>query len=123
MHEIRDLPEPRPLVDEERLLLDRLLTRDFPGRDALKDQLRSVRIAADCLTCASRELTVASKVARAGVARRIPVEATGADEDGVPIHVLLHVVDGAIFSVEVFRDDGGEIRRMPSVDSLDVVAI
>jgi len=32
-------------------------------------------------------------------------------------------VDGAISSVEVFRDDGGEIRRMPSVDSLDVVAI
>jgi hypothetical protein len=62
-------------------------------------------------------------VTRAGVARRIPVEAMGADEDGVPIYVLLHVVDGAISSVEVFRDDGGEIRRMPSVDSLDVVAI
>jgi hypothetical protein len=123
VHEIRELTVPRPLVDEERLLLNRLLTRDFPGRDALKDQLRSVRVAADCLTCASRELTVPSEVTRAGIARRIPVEATGSDEDGVPIHILLHVVDGVISSVEVFRDDGGEIRRMPSVDSLNVLSI
>jgi hypothetical protein len=47
---------------------------------------------------------------RAPVALRIPVEGMAADADGVAIAVLLHVVDGWVTELEVYRVDGKQIR-------------
>jgi hypothetical protein len=43
----------------------------------------------------------------------VPVEAVAPDSDGVPVHFLLHVVDGLAREVEVFREDSAPIRRLP----------
>jgi hypothetical protein len=57
---------------------------------------------------------------RAPVRTRIPVEAEGVDQDGVPIHFLLHVVDGFAKELEIYREDSGPVRRLPSPDTLEL---
>ena len=54
---------------------------------------------------------------RADVVRRIPVEAESFDGEGATVHLLLHVVEGQINELEIYREDGkpprgrlGELR-------------
>ncbi|MCU1362893.1 MAG: hypothetical protein JWM55_721 [Acidimicrobiaceae bacterium] len=56
---------------------------------------------------------------RAEVSRRIPVEAEIEDSDGVTIHVLLHVADGLIDELELYREDSAPIRDVVEPNNLD----
>lgn len=47
---------------------------------------------------------------------RVPVEAEYLDADGVPICILLHVVDGRLNELEIFKADGGTIKNSPRPD-------
>lgn len=95
--------------DLERQLLEVLLGTDFPGKDAVAEQVAvaSVREIDDN---GSLEFAPSDKTP-AEVVRRIPVEAELDDSDGVTIHVLLHVVDGLVKEMEVYRDDSGRVQR------------
>jgi hypothetical protein len=99
----------RPLSDQERQLLAALLSAEFTGKSALAEQVKmaSVRAIDDngSLEFAPTDGTPAQ------VDRRIPVEAEIDDSDGVTIHVLLHVVDGIVKELEVYRDDSGRVQR------------
>lgn len=57
------------------------------------------------------------------VVRRIPVEAEADDNDGATIHLLLHVVDGFIKELELFRDGTGSVQRMPKPQDLRVIVL
>lgn len=50
----------------------------------------------------------------AHMVRLIPVEAEFADLDGVIVHVLLHVVNGRLHELEIYREDSGEVLRPAS---------
>ncbi len=86
-----------------------LLSAEFTGKSALVEQITmaSVRAIDDngSLEFAPSDGTPAK------VDRRIPVEAEIDDSDGVTIHVLLHVVDGIVRELEVYRDDSGRVQR------------
>ena len=60
---------------------------------------------------------------RAEVAHRIPVEAVAADSDGVPIHILLHVVDGMLQERTVLREDSRPFQHAPAEDELQVLVL
>jgi hypothetical protein len=45
------------------------------------------------------------------------------DTDGVLIHVLLHVVDGFMNELEIFREDSGPILRSLSSDDMRLLAL
>ena len=107
---------PRKLEADEQGLLERLLSQDFLGRDELIRQMPALRVSADCSSCGSLEFVNVGQ--KAQIEQRIPVEAVGFDEDGVPIHILLHVVDGAISSLEIYRVEGAEVQRMPYYETL-----
>jgi hypothetical protein len=64
-----------------------------------------------------------TRVVPAVVERRIPVEAELKDADGVTIHVLLHVLDGLLNELEVYRDDSGPIQRQISPEELDLIVL
>jgi hypothetical protein len=54
--------------------------------------------------------------------RRIPVEAEYEDLDRVTVHVLLHVIDGRLNEIEVYREDSAAVgRAATSVDDLRVM--
>lgn len=122
MHQIRKLEQPRRLNDEEFRVLESLLSTDFCGQAELRHQLHSVRVVGECMSCPTLILTVSRSAAdRAPVEHRVPVEAEGYDIDGMPIHFLLHVVDGYMSELEVYREDGEGIHNVPSSASLRVV--
>ena len=100
----------RPLSELEGQLLAVLLSTDFSGRDALVEQVAAASVRE---IDRNGSLEFASSVETpAEVARRIPVEAELNDSDSVTIHVLLHVVDGFLKELEVYRDDSGRVQRV-----------
>jgi hypothetical protein len=125
MHEFRALPHPRELSIAERSYLEFLLSRPFQGSAQLKEQLKSATVSEECSGgCGSIVLSVArspSTIAR--VKRRIPIEAQGVDVDRVPVHYLLHVVDGFLAELEIYREDSQPVIQPPSVDLLELFSL
>jgi hypothetical protein len=70
----------------------------------------------------SLELSVAD-VPRADVVERIPVEAEAEDIDGVTFHVLLHVVDGYINELEIYRNDSLPVQGPIRPEALRVLVL
>jgi hypothetical protein len=110
-----------PLSAQARQILDTLLTATFPGRDEVAQQVAVAQGRRldehGCLELSARE------AAAADVIRRIPVEAQTEDVDGMPIHVLLHVVDGYVDELEFFREDSGPLRAPIRPDDLRVIVL
>jgi hypothetical protein len=95
----------RSLGGPERATLAVLLAEPFRGSEALLRQAKIVRVNEECTCgCGSIGLTVDhDPTIRADVSERIPVEArsTVSADDGAPVEVLLHVVDGYMNELEV----------------------
>ena len=106
----------RPLTENERQLLERMLEDVFPGRDELRRQLGSVT-AKRINENGSLDLKVCSGPV-AQVPRRVPTEAWYPDTDGMMIRLLLHVVEGKMYGLEIYKDDGSKIIRSPTASSL-----
>lgn len=101
----------RKLSREEQAILDKLLSVDFPGRNQLLKQVDSLhaRLAESGDNYGTLDLITENTEAHANVEQRVPVEAEFMDADGVPVFVLLHVVDGLLHEMEIYRADGGDI--------------
>lgn len=105
----------------EQGIIDRLLEKAFPGRDELCEQMKK------CLVRTldednSVEFLVATDV-KSQVKRRIPVEAEFQDADGVLVHILLHVVDGKVNELEIYKEDGSSIIENPDPSKLKIVCL
>ncbi len=102
---------PRHLSTAERAVIEDLLSAGFVGGAGLLTQLECTRVtcegAGDTRTIA---LEVTDQTLPAVVLPvRIPVEGEVPDEDGTAIAVLLHVIDGYLHELEIYRVDGREI--------------
>jgi hypothetical protein len=108
----------RSLDADEMALLEKLLDHDFPGRDALRRQLPSVRGRQidehGCLELQYNGDTLADTTVGC------PTEGTCADVDGGVIAVLLHVKKGRMRLLEIVKEDGSEILRPPTGKDLRV---
>ena len=51
------------------------------------------------------------------------VEAEAKDEDGVVVHIRLHVVAGKPVELEFFREDGATVKRKPHASALELVVL
>lgn len=107
------------MTPQERSYVNRLLHDDFPGKEELVRQLDEARVRTIDQN-GSLEILV-RRGPRARVTRRIPVEGQFADADGVPIHILLHVLEGFASELEVYREDSSKVLAMPSADQLELV--
>ena len=111
----------RPLTDWERRLILRLLEPAFPGRDVLINQLEStlVRLIDEN---GSLELQCES-MSKASVEKRVPTEGEAMDRDGLTIHYLLHVVDGKLQELEVYKDDSSKVLRHAGPEDVEVMIL
>lgn len=101
----------RQLTDNERRLVNRLLEKDFPGRDAISEQVNEALVK-QIDENGSLEFDVG--IAPKAVSKfRIPTEGEIEDIDGVIVHVLLHVVDGRVSELEIFKEDNSPVKKMP----------
>ena len=53
--------------------------------------------------------------------RKFPVEAQAQDEDGMWIHALLFLADNRIDELEIYKDDGSMIRKMPGLEQWQIL--
>ncbi len=110
----------REQTSSERAILGRLLTAAFGGREEIREQILDARVR-ELDEERSLEFRLGTRV-RAPVKKRIPVEGSALDEDGIPIHFLLHVVNGYATELEVFKADCSRIKKMPAVADIEVVS-
>jgi len=107
----------------ELILLKKLLERDFPGRDNLLRQLDGLSVKTVDEE-GSLSIQVDPLAPSAEVKRRVVSEAYYCDEDdgisseGAKVNVLLHVVNGKLTEIEIYKDDGSPIKKRPSAEGL-----
>ena len=111
----------RALTPWERHVIQRLLERPFPGRDELLAQLECA-VGRPIDDDGSLDIRCACST-KAPVKRRIPTEAETKDRDGMTIHYLLHVVDGTMNELEVYKDDSSRVIQHAQPEDLEVVIL
>jgi len=102
-------------------MLTRLLNASFPGQQELKSQVLDSRFRVIDGN-QSLEIFPTSSIA-APVAKRIPVEAYAADEDGMQIQLLLFTRQGLAYMLEVLRGDGEQVKRLPPASAFNVTVL
>jgi hypothetical protein len=117
--------EYRAPSEREMALLHRLLGVPFLGRDELVQQLSDLRVRR--IDEDGSFALLVTKGVRAPVRERIPVEARYKDvdvepENGPYVYALLHVVDGRMTELEIFKEDGSPIIEQPNPETLEVIA-
>jgi hypothetical protein len=108
----------RKISQYERELLQLLLQQTFPGCEQLQAQMSGVSVEQVDDEGSIRFVDVSGE--RAPVVRRIPIEAEAADSDGIIIHALLHVVDGMLHELELYKEDGSQVSARPAVSEWHV---
>jgi len=110
----------RPLSDwERRIILRLLLAAPFAGRDDLLSQVE--KATARSIDEDGSISLKCSLTQKACVTTRIPVEGEARDTDGMTIHYLLHVVNGAIDELEVYKDDSSRVLRQAEPEDVTVM--
>jgi hypothetical protein len=112
----------RQLTRTENGLMQRLMVGEFPGKDQITRQLANCQ-ARTIDEEGSLEIKVDRAAVAAPVKKRIPVEAEGVDADGVLIHMLLHTGEGFVKELEIYKEDGSAIRRMPHPEEFEVIVL
>ena len=111
----------RKPTEMEQALFNRLLEAKFPGKDELAHLLGAVLVKT---IDNDGGLELLSQVeGKAAVTKRVPVEAEGKDEDGIVIHMLLHVVDGRPVELEFFREDTETVKKMPLPSAFELIVL
>lgn len=119
---IRHIP-PRDFTPEETSVIEKLLCVEFEGRNALKEQLNHTKVIGNCSCgCRSILLSSGSLAPMLSPSQRIPVEMESMDDDGVPVLFLLHVIEGYVSELEVFRADSEPLIKIPDVSDAVVTA-
>lgn len=119
-HSGQDEGARNPTPIEERLI-QTLIAGHFRGAERLRDQLDGLRVSSIDADGSLRLLPVPG-AGLADVKQRIPVEASYLDTDSVRVHLLVHVVDGLLNELEVFREDSGRVLTPPNlVSKMDVI--
>jgi hypothetical protein len=111
------------LTTFELALVQRFLTVEFQGREEIGSQIKGAT--GRWLTNAEAPaliIRVSDTCALANVNTRVSVDGVGHDEDGSELHFLFHVVDGKAAEIEIFRPDGGKVRKLPQPSTISVMA-
>lgn len=112
----------RPLTQNEKAIIEKLLSKPFPGRDELREQLEGclAQLTGDQDNYGSIYLFPVNKV-RANVKTRVPVDGLIDDSDEGGIDILLHVIDGYLNELEVVKFDGTSLKEKIDPKKIKVV--
>jgi hypothetical protein len=112
------IPVKRPLRDEEKALLDFLLSVEFPGSKELRAQAQHVEVVGECeCGCGTIDLHVRPHSVRAKTEKHIPIEAYGEALD-----VLLFAENGFLGMLEIVYYADPPEKPYPRPDQLKLWA-
>ncbi|MGD9681372.1 MAG: hypothetical protein AB7W16_09320 [Candidatus Obscuribacterales bacterium] len=118
----------------ELAILKKLLSRAFPGAEDLRAQLPGIQVETlDPGGSIKLVPPTGSQIAE-DIEARVPVEGwyvdgvrdsntkdiSGDDALDVKVHLLLHVVEGRLHELEVYKDDGSAILIPPSPERISI---
>jgi hypothetical protein len=110
----------RGLTDNERLLLERLLSRGTPEAKGYVEQLPLVTVASRCgCGCPTVDLAVGGRVASPRSPTVILSEAGGVSPEGISFGIILHGREGLVSELEFYPVDGEGVFTMPDLDTID----
>lgn len=101
----------RAATAAETAVLKELVNATVDEGHVLLKQIESVKVR-PIDSDGSLELVPPPDSPKAAVVGRVPVEGEVEDHDGIVVHVLLHVVDGLVAELEIYRDDLKQPRWM-----------
>lgn len=108
----------RDLTDDERGILERIFVELPDAKDELKAQSKSAKVIILDQEGSLRFTVPSSLSASEKFADRVPVTAIFDDDDGIPVYLLLHMKDGKLFELEIYKADGSKIVRTPVAEKL-----
>jgi hypothetical protein len=102
-------------------VLRSMLNATFPGQEELRMQILASHFR---IVDKNQSLSILPDDGSAApVVKTIPVEASAADEDGVPIQLLLFTRHGFAYMLEIIRADGQPVKQMPQSDEFVVMVL
>ena len=112
----------RHLSSLESALVEQLLAPDFSGKDEL------IRQSADALAVTidsdgSVRFRLGPSPPASTIRSRVPTEGEFQDSDAVTVHVLLHVVDGYMHELEIYKEDGSQVLDWSQATCMKVFAL
>jgi hypothetical protein len=111
----------REINNYERNLLKKILTFAFEGKEEIRQQLANAKVrtleVGDNYGSIEFEINPAAK--KVVTTQRVPIELEGYDKDSVPISILLHVANGIVDELEIFKADGTPIAIFPSAEDFN----
>jgi uncharacterized protein DUF6984 len=112
-----ELRLPHPVNDYERRLLETILEEGESGlRSALLNQADSAQVTwVESRGQPAILFSVPASSPRAS-SSGIVAELERVDRDGVRIHMLLHVSEGLLAELEVYREDGDAVIDLPRLE-------
>ena len=110
----------RRLNQDELRVIDKLLEKDFPGRDAINEQLKTCWVEEWKDGSLSINIKTKSSII-ANVIDRVPVEGQMEPREGGPIEILLHVVDGKVSELEIVTYGNPNLTKLPEPSQFKVV--
>ncbi|MDD2717225.1 MAG: hypothetical protein PHW04_15155 [Candidatus Wallbacteria bacterium] len=111
----------RRMTSWELEIMQKLMEPDFPGRDILRQQLKSATVKTiDENSSLGIKCNTAEK---AVVQKTVPTEGEYQDSDGISVHILLHVMNGEIRELEIYKDDGTAISELAKPAELKVLIL
>lgn len=111
----------REFTPEEKLWLQKLMNFDFKGKDAIIKQLQSSKVIGQCACgCKTINIRVDHAIEQYPYSIRVPVEMTAIQSDGIPIVFLLHVLNGYIAELEIFKADSSPVSETIKLDNISI---
>jgi hypothetical protein len=107
----------RQLSVREHKLLERMFSQLPCGADDLRRQLQHAEVSTIDEEGSIR-FFVASPDRTNCITNRVPVTGIFDDDDGVPIYLLLHVGEGQLRELEVYKADGSRMITRPEPEKL-----
>lgn len=107
-HLVYRIKENRKLNEIEKTWFHKLFRVDFEGKNILIEQLREATVVGYC-GCKTIDIDVKKTIKEFPFQIRVPVEMIAIQDDGMPIMFNLHVINGYINELEVFKMDSSPI--------------
>ena len=107
----------RPVTASEKEILSWLLDADSAAKDIVREQLANAVVRPVDTEGSLEFQTSSSQTVPPGP--RIRADARYRDRDEVYVNLLLHVVDGKVRELEVYKDDGSPVLTRPSASLLE----
>ena len=113
-------PERRPLTEEERKLLEWLLTNGSPEAKPYLSQIANVNVVGKCTCgCPTIDLALGDRAQRKTAPSTILADFVGKSPEGVEVGVIVHAREREISELEVYAiPDWKGPFNLPSVESL-----